>query len=354
MASSTLTFGYFLLKRAMAFLIAVSSASPPKAMQPQIGRDRRRPRRCRRRRQAEARSQHRFQSSLPIIGSSLSRFRVACGARWRSGSVETFRAVERDSFLFWCTKRFEARLAVWSWQARNGCADHQGRGEARGRRDLDGVGGDQPLGAGERGRHRPGRAGDRRDRLYAAGAAQTLRSGRSRLIGLIVPDITNPHFSAVARVVENDCLKAGYMTFVYNTDEDTDHEMRILQDDADAARRRPHPHLDALRRPARPAADGRRSMCRPCSWAASSPERPTTSSRSTTSRPGAIAARRLLDLGHRRIVVIGGRRGRLVARAAAQGLPHRVRRRGLDARRRSGPPREVHRASRPTRRRAAA
>ena len=60
-------------------------------------------------------------------------------------------------------------------------------------------------------------------------AAQTLRSGRSRLIGVIVPDITNPHFSALARVVENECLKAGYMTFVYNTDEDTEHEMRILR-----------------------------------------------------------------------------------------------------------------------------
>ena len=47
--------------------------------------------------------------------------------------------------------------------------------------------------------------------------------------GVIVPDITNPHFSALARVVENECLAAGYMTFVYNTDEDTDHEMRILR-----------------------------------------------------------------------------------------------------------------------------
>ena len=38
-------------------------------------------------------------------------------------------------------------------------------------------------------------------------AAQTLRSGRSKLIGVIVPDITNPHFSTLARVVENECLQ---------------------------------------------------------------------------------------------------------------------------------------------------
>jgi DNA-binding LacI/PurR family transcriptional regulator len=60
-------------------------------------------------------------------------------------------------------------------------------------------------------------------------AAQTLRSGQSRLIGLIIPDITNPHFATLARVVENVCLRAGYMTFIYNTDEDVDHEMHILK-----------------------------------------------------------------------------------------------------------------------------
>ncbi|MCX5478564.1 LacI family DNA-binding transcriptional regulator [Kaistia geumhonensis] len=61
------------------------------------------------------------------------------------------------------------------------------------------------------------------------GAAKALRSGDSRLIGLILPDITNPFFSTVARVIETVCMRAGYMTFVYNTDEDVDHEMRILK-----------------------------------------------------------------------------------------------------------------------------
>lgn len=61
------------------------------------------------------------------------------------------------------------------------------------------------------------------------GAAKALRSGDSRLIGLILPDITNPFFSQVARLIETVCMRAGYMTFVYNTDEDVDHEMRILK-----------------------------------------------------------------------------------------------------------------------------
>lgn len=61
------------------------------------------------------------------------------------------------------------------------------------------------------------------------GAAQSLRMGQSRLIGLILPDITNPHFANVARVVESVCLEAGYMAAVYSTNEDFDRERQILK-----------------------------------------------------------------------------------------------------------------------------
>ena len=88
-------------------------------------------------------------------------------------------------------------------------------------------------------------------------AAQTLRTGRSKLVGVVVPDITNPHFSALARVVETECLKAGYMTFVYNTDEDTEHEMRILRMMRGSARRWSHSYLDTLGHPTRSPIDGR-------------------------------------------------------------------------------------------------
>jgi DNA-binding LacI/PurR family transcriptional regulator len=61
------------------------------------------------------------------------------------------------------------------------------------------------------------------------GAAQSLRSGRSRTIGLILPDITNPHFASVARVVESACLDAGYMAAVYSTSENFGRERQILK-----------------------------------------------------------------------------------------------------------------------------
>lgn len=60
------------------------------------------------------------------------------------------------------------------------------------------------------------------------GGARSLRMGHSRLIGLILPDITNPHFARVAKVVESACLNAGYMVAVYSTGEDHSREQQIL------------------------------------------------------------------------------------------------------------------------------
>jgi LacI family transcriptional regulator len=60
-------------------------------------------------------------------------------------------------------------------------------------------------------------------------AARSLRMGNSRLIGLILPDITNPHFAKVAKVVESTCLEAGYMAAIYSTSEDYDRERQILE-----------------------------------------------------------------------------------------------------------------------------
>ena len=59
--------------------------------------------------------------------------------------------------------------------------------------------------------------------------ARSLRMGRSRLIGLVLPDITNPHFAQIARVVESACLEAGYLAAVYSTSEDDNREWQILR-----------------------------------------------------------------------------------------------------------------------------
>lgn len=61
------------------------------------------------------------------------------------------------------------------------------------------------------------------------GPARSLRSGNSHLIGLVVPNIVNPHFAAVAREIENICLAAGYMSVVYSTGQDSERESQVLK-----------------------------------------------------------------------------------------------------------------------------
>ncbi|RZL63726.1 MAG: LacI family transcriptional regulator, partial [Variovorax sp.] len=46
--------------------------------------------------------------------------------------------------------------------------------------------------------------------------AQALSRGRSRLIGLVVADITNPYSVAVLRGAEKACQDAGYLVMLFN------------------------------------------------------------------------------------------------------------------------------------------
>jgi LacI family transcriptional regulator len=59
--------------------------------------------------------------------------------------------------------------------------------------------------------------------------ARGLATQRSRTLGLVVPDIANPFFSAVARGAENEACAHGYSVFLCNTNEDTQRELSVLQ-----------------------------------------------------------------------------------------------------------------------------
>ncbi len=54
--------------------------------------------------------------------------------------------------------------------------------------------------------------------------ARSLTTGRSRTIGLVLPDITNPFFPAVARGVEDAANVNGYTVILCNTDADPEQE----------------------------------------------------------------------------------------------------------------------------------
>ena len=60
------------------------------------------------------------------------------------------------------------------------------------------------------------------------GFARHLRAGFSRTIGLVVPDVSNPFFTEVARGVEDAASKREYAVFLCNSDESTSKEEKYL------------------------------------------------------------------------------------------------------------------------------
>ncbi|MCY7289010.1 MAG: LacI family transcriptional regulator [Cryobacterium sp.] len=60
-------------------------------------------------------------------------------------------------------------------------------------------------------------------------AARSLKSGVTRTIGLVVPDVSNPFFAAVAKGVESVSRQLDLKVFLSNTDENVELERDVLQ-----------------------------------------------------------------------------------------------------------------------------
>lgn len=59
--------------------------------------------------------------------------------------------------------------------------------------------------------------------------ARSLRMEATKTLGLVIPNITNPFFTEVARAVEAAAWRDGYSLMLGNTDEDPDKEERYLE-----------------------------------------------------------------------------------------------------------------------------
>src|SRR5260370_23005757 len=59
--------------------------------------------------------------------------------------------------------------------------------------------------------------------------ARNLSLGQSKMIGLIIPDISNPFFATLACAVEEVAFKAGYGVLLCNTQNDRDREFSYLK-----------------------------------------------------------------------------------------------------------------------------
>ncbi len=63
--------------------------------------------------------------------------------------------------------------------------------------------------------------------------AQSLKTKKSRTILLVVPDICNPFYSTIVRIVQSIAKDRGYMIMLYNTNENILEEMEAVKSAAD-------------------------------------------------------------------------------------------------------------------------
>lgn len=61
-------------------------------------------------------------------------------------------------------------------------------------------------------------------------AARSLRTGRTGLLALVVPELTQPYFAELARAVVRHATAAGYTVVLDQTDADRDRELDLLSD----------------------------------------------------------------------------------------------------------------------------
>lgn len=136
------------------------------------------------------------------------------------------------------------------------------------------------------------------------GLARSLRSGKSHTIGLVLPDSSNPYFAEIARAVQDAAYELGYSLLLCNTDGDLEKEATygslLIEKQVDGviliAAGASGEHIAELQRCAIPIAVVDRD----------SPDVAADSVQIDNRQGGELAARHLLELGHRRIACIAG------------------------------------------------
>ncbi len=60
--------------------------------------------------------------------------------------------------------------------------------------------------------------------------ARALRLKKSNAVGLVIPNISSPYFSAIAKILDRKCTESGYSLMICDTDEDQEKEIRAVND----------------------------------------------------------------------------------------------------------------------------
>ncbi len=60
--------------------------------------------------------------------------------------------------------------------------------------------------------------------------AKSLRQGETKTIGLVLPDISNPFYAEISKVVQEQLYESGYNTFIVNTNDDVELEKELMRE----------------------------------------------------------------------------------------------------------------------------
>jgi LacI family transcriptional regulator len=158
-------------------------------------------------------------------------------------------------------------------------------------------------------------------------SARQLRAGRSRCLGLVVLDVTNPFFTEVARGVEDYAQAEGYAVILCNSDEGEDKErqyLRVLEE------QRVRGILITPVHGRAPTIKGIRDRGTPVVLL----DRPGPAGHCSVAvddrRGGELAVAHLLALGHRRIALVNGPLAIRQCADRRRGAYEAVRKAGLD------------------------
>jgi LacI family transcriptional regulator len=140
------------------------------------------------------------------------------------------------------------------------------------------------------------------------GIARSLRTRRTHMVALIIPDLTNPFYPSLARGLEQEMSGNGYRAFICNSDGDTEQELGFLAEVCD--RRVDGIVIDSFHLTAEDVLPITRDQV-PVVWIGGSPgARPAFDSVRSDDEHGAFAATtHLIERGHRSIAMIDGPAG---------------------------------------------
>lgn len=164
--------------------------------------------------------------------------------------------------------------------------------------------------------------GYRRDAIAAS-----LRTGRSRLVGVVVPDIANPVFGPILRGIESALASAGYSCLLANVGRDEAEQMRLVEE---LMERRVDGLILATARKDDPVLGACLDAGTPTVLVNRAEERERASAVVSDDRAGMIlAVRHLASLGHRRIGHLAGPQDLSTGALRREGFVAAIRQLGL-------------------------